>query len=81
MHSFGELQQAQIEWRAWRTVCHELERTGVNLNEDDRLTAALRLWGEELVDLRGWQTEELKHRVIDEARERFAQLRMELATT
>lgn len=80
MHSFAELEQARIEWMAWRTVCHELERNGIDLNGDDRLAAALQLWGEELVALRNWQDGDLLQRVRNEKRRKFSDLGMELAT-
>ena len=81
MHSFGELEQARTEWMAWRTVCHELERHGIDINVDDRLGAALQRWGEELVALRRWQADELIERALTEKQTRFSELGMELATS
>ena len=81
MHSLAEIEQARIEWQAWRTVCHELERSGVDLNDDNRLAAAMQMWGEELVSLRGMQDYELRLRVLWEKREQLEHLGMELATS
>ena len=80
MHSNAELEQCQVEWQAWRTVCRELERSGIDLNGDNQLAAALELWGEELVDLRRRQDRYVIERVLMEKQARFASLGMELAT-
>lgn len=78
--SIQEIKLAQDEWRAWRTVCAELERNGINLNNDDRLAVALRLWGEYLVSLRMEQSEEVALRAHAEAMDQFfVNLGMELA--
>lgn len=43
---------SQHEWLAWRQICKELKDIGVDINRQNRLACALRLWGEELVQLR-----------------------------
>lgn len=41
------------EWRAWRIMCDELKRLGVDVNAEDKLVHTIKQWGERLVDLRG----------------------------
>lgn len=79
VHSMQEIRFAQDEWRAWRTVCAELERSGINLNDDNRLAVALRLWGEFLVSLRMEQSDEIAFRAHSEAMTQFYGHEMELA--
>lgn len=40
------------EHDAWGKVCAELRELGVEINDQDKLTALLRLWGERVVKLR-----------------------------
>lgn len=51
-----ELRQKQEisrrEWLAWRQVCKQLKDIGVDINDQIPLACAMRLWGEELVQLR-----------------------------
>jgi hypothetical protein len=44
--------QFNYEWRAWRQVCKQLAKLGVDINSQEPLASAIRLWGEELVALR-----------------------------
>lgn len=48
----GAMNQAHKEWRAWRQVCKQLAARGVDINAQDSLACAIRMWGEELVALR-----------------------------
>lgn len=43
---------AHREWLAWRQVCKQLARVGIEINAQEPLACAIRLWGEELVKLR-----------------------------
>jgi hypothetical protein len=40
------------EWEAWRWLCRELESLGFVVNDQERLVAAIKVWGERLVALR-----------------------------
>jgi hypothetical protein len=40
------------EYAAWRQMCDELVGCGVDLNHEERLASAIKLWGEELHQLR-----------------------------
>ena len=42
---------AEREWVAWRQVCLQLDRFGIDINGNHAVAAALKLWGEELVEL------------------------------
>lgn len=46
------MQQMNVEWRAWRQVCKQLEKQGIDINKQTPLACAIRMWGEELVALR-----------------------------
>ena len=40
------------EWEAWKAMCRVLWTLGVNINNEDKLAEAIKLWGDELVTLR-----------------------------
>ncbi len=44
--------QMEQEWYAWRAMCNTLKALGIDINEEDRLAAAIKHWGEEFVALR-----------------------------
>lgn len=52
MDQLGQLALMGTEHAAWLAVGNELHALGVELNEQDRLNAAICRWGEELVALR-----------------------------
>ena len=45
---------------AWRAICKVLRTMGVEINDEDELTTAIKQWGEELVALRQAQAAEGK---------------------
>ena len=45
-------QQTEKEWYAWRAMCTTLKALGININEEDKLTEAIKQWGEEFVTLK-----------------------------
>lgn len=54
----GERKRRQMdkmdrEWRAWRHMCDELKRLGVDINAENELCERIKQWGERLVELRG----------------------------
>lgn len=49
--------QMEREWLAWRQLCKHLAKLGVDINANEPLACAIRLWGEELVALRDGQPE------------------------
>jgi len=77
--SLEGLERLRVEWQAWRTVCHELERVGVNLNDDERLAVSIQRWGEELSDLRGTQSQDVNDKALAERRARFDEVGLVLA--
>lgn len=40
------------EWQAWRVLCKELEKHGININDQELLCGRIREWGEWLAQLR-----------------------------
>lgn len=46
------------EWLAWRAMCKVLRTVGVEINDENELTAAIKTWGNELVAMRQEQTTE-----------------------
>lgn len=48
----GFRDQTEREWLAWRQVCKQLAKCGVEINSQTPLACAIRMWGEELVKLR-----------------------------
>ena len=62
-------EQMEDEWQAWRTLCGCLEDKGIDLDDEDRLTGAIKLWGEELHRLRKGQPEAIAKKAYAEARE------------
>ena len=44
----------EMEWKAWRSLCHHLKDRGldVDLKENKSVVNAIILWGEELAELR-----------------------------
>ena len=46
------MDQAHREWIAWRFMCDELKKLGVDINGQDELCEAIKKWGEELAVLR-----------------------------
>jgi hypothetical protein len=48
----ANLSQMNREHAAWRQVCWHLEKLSIDINSQDPLACAIRLWGEELVALR-----------------------------
>ncbi len=49
---FGPQEEQHREHGAWRQICLQLEVLGVNINDQNALANAMRLWGEELHVLR-----------------------------
>ena len=43
---------AYDEWMAWRKIVAELRLQGININNQDNLTKALKEWGERYADWR-----------------------------
>ncbi len=62
--------QVHKEWRAWRQICKQLAAIGVDINSQEPLASAIRLWGEELVALRE-QNPEYTARALRETREGY----------
>jgi hypothetical protein len=52
VQNFPPIDQMDREWLAWRQVCKQLAKLGVDINQADALACAIRLWGEELHELR-----------------------------
>lgn len=67
------------EWRAWRSVCSELESQGIQVNAKTTtpLMNALRRWGEEVAALRRTQRLETVARVLHESRAAYPTLKKE----
>jgi len=40
------------EWKAWRDICSELEKIGIDINNEDALCKAIQNWGACLFFLR-----------------------------
>ena len=51
-YTMNRFDQSHVEWRAWRQVCKQLAKSNVDVNSNDPLACAIRMWGEELVALR-----------------------------
>ena len=47
--------ETEREWLAWRAMCKELKRLGIEINAEDALADSIRQWGTRLVDLREHQ--------------------------
>jgi hypothetical protein len=47
-----DMDQMHHEHSAWRQVCLHLAKLGIDINTQEPLACAVRLWGEELVALR-----------------------------
>lgn len=58
------------EWLAWRQLCKQLAKLGVDINAQTPLASAIRLWGEELVALRE-ANPDYTERALDSAREDY----------
>lgn len=41
-----------VEWEAWREVCKELSKLGIDINKEDLLAGRICEWGEWLARLR-----------------------------
>lgn len=68
----GPLYDAEMaEHSAWLFIGSELKRLGIDLNKEDRLNAGLVAWGEELVQLRSLQSDEVREKELAEARALF----------
>jgi hypothetical protein len=74
MHGLEEIRRSQTEWRAWRVVCLELHRLGIDLNREDLLGTAIVVWGEELVALRNRQTPKVQSGAYEEAIAKFEEV-------
>lgn len=64
------------EWVAWRQVCKHLEKLGIDVNAatSTPLVMAVRLWGEQLVELRTVQEHDGQERAddpLDEALKKY----------
>lgn len=73
MSDDGEMKQMDYEHRAWGSVCVELQRLGVNLNDTTAtpLVLALKRWGEEIATLRCFHSALNRGRWLAEAREQY----------
>lgn len=49
--------ETREEWETWQSVVHEWPGGAINDKRNDRVVAAIRLWGEKLVALRLTQTD------------------------
>ena len=61
------MNQTTREWEAWLQICKHLDLAGVEINDNNGLAAAIRLWGEELVALRDEQPD-TKSPALEESR-------------
>jgi len=52
---------AQDEWNAWKGIVSTLKEIGVDINEQDALTEAIRFWGWKFYHFQTWQTESKHH--------------------
>jgi hypothetical protein len=69
--SHANASQMNREHAAWRQVCKQLAALGVDLNKQEPLACAVRLWGEELVALRE-ENPEHTTKALDERRLEYA---------
>lgn len=60
----------ELEWLMWRQLCKQLAKLGVDVNKEDGLICAVRLWGEELVALREARPEHTQ-KALTEARNAY----------
>jgi len=52
-HFLAPFDQSEIEWNAWRNFCERFdEETGMDISSCPNVVKAVRLWGEELAELR-----------------------------
>ena len=51
-------QKITDEWEAWKAMCKVLHTVGVEINNENELTMAIKRWGDELVTLRQQQAAE-----------------------
>lgn len=56
------------EHEAWLVFCATLREQGIEINDHDKIAKAACLWGEELVNLRCGQSEELRAANLERAR-------------
>ena len=40
------------EWESWQDICRELSILKIDINKEDKLTKAIRVWGDKLAILR-----------------------------
>lgn len=78
MDDLAAIRRGTTEWTAWRVACEALRDLGININEEERLHAALVAWGEELVALRVPQDPALRERVLTEKRSNAIRLLADL---
>jgi hypothetical protein len=69
---YANTDQMHREHTAWRQVCKHLAKLGVDINTQEPLACALRLWGEELTTLREGQDVEVVGRALAEHRLAYA---------
>jgi hypothetical protein len=63
----AEIDRAAHEYAAWQAIVLELKRAGLDINQEEALHAAIKLWGEQLAYLRELQDAELRANALDEA--------------
>jgi hypothetical protein len=64
--------QQGAEHAAWLDFCDELTKLGVNINDEEALANAVRLWGEELAELRHLDpVEQHRENALAEKREAY----------
>lgn len=65
-----------VEWQAWRNVIKEVEMTFPDWDLEGktatRVFDAIRLWGEELSNLRAYQSEDVSEKTRLEAQLRYS---------
>lgn len=65
-----------IEWEAWQTVIKEIELIFPDFDLESqgatRVFDAVRLWGEELSNLRAYQSEDISEKARLEARVKYS---------
>lgn len=70
------------EWIAWRRLCATLKKDhAVEINDAERLNAAITAWGEELVRLRCGQEARLRHDILIEKRDDVERLLGDIVIT
>lgn len=71
IETLADLAQMDREWRVWRSVCGELEKLGIDTNQQKPLARALQRWGEEMAELRRGQDREVTIGALEEKRQRY----------